>query len=174
MYLTTAAIVDKDRNILWSSPKPMSLRALKSQLKDVRSHSPAPVYLLESADDAVPTFLHLIGDLGNGDMDTEFATFEVWQSRALQIWPLESALTVLSKDSYVLAARFIAPDVAESLDDVYAATQNIDEAWNPFRPARSTSIGDVIVRRSLREGAPVASVVAPLGFAEVVFVGELD
>lgn len=34
--------------------------------------------------------------------------------------------------------------IANSLDDAYMKSQNMEEPWNTFYPCRSTSVGDVI------------------------------
>lgn len=33
---------------------------------------------------------------------------------------------------------------ADTLNEAYALSQNVDEPWNKYKPCRSTSVGDVI------------------------------
>lgn len=36
---------------------------------------------------------------------------------------------------------------AENLDDAYTKTQNLENLWNPGKPCRSVSVGDVLMER---------------------------
>lgn len=53
--------------------------------------------------------------------------------------------------------------VEEGLSQAFVQSQNIDEAWNPQKPCRSSSVGDVLMVEQ-PDGQFAAYEVMPLGF----------
>ncbi len=100
------------------------------------------------------------------------AAVEVWQA-VTPTFGFGGLPAAFEKTAFARVADVVVP-VAEgaeaapaALDAVFAATQNIDHAWRPGKPCRSTSVGDVLVYRV--DGHSQAFVVDNIGFKPVTF-----
>jgi hypothetical protein len=76
-----------------------------------------------------------------------------------------AAERVVARSDYDEVAQLDLPQPGTAaLDAAYSQTQNIDDAWRPQAPCRSTSVGDILV---LDGAHPQAFEVAMMGFEPI-------
>jgi hypothetical protein len=169
-------LVDEHSRALWVRPVPCAYELLASALRRARELTGRSVQLVcapvaaGDSDEPPEVLTDAIEQLAK-QPDASVAIVEVLLANPprfdITFKPPEETST-LSRSQFVIAARFTLLDAAEPdvlLNEVFEKSQNIEEPWNPFKPCRSTSVGDVLV---LWRGAEcVAYEVRNIGFSTV-------
>lgn len=150
------AIVNEQGKTIWvrsstSGPKVAldALKTLQTQYRNERLH------LIESIEDA-----HTGRELRQrlalpfvrakvANPEERAVVVELWHRLSL-FSPLDGdyfgtqAPERIAREEYTQAGEFLAP-ASNPLDSVFAVSQNLDRPWRPGAPARSTSVGDLLV-----------------------------
>ena len=184
MQADTLAIIDGNNQTQWTRAATAPLREAAQALAALQAQTGEPLQLIRSFVDksgaeVLVEFLTTAAHHKLKSPDDAMVTVEVWHRNPPDFFyragqPVDRAMFV-PVAHFTLPTAFthqptmaeLLPDAESALDAVYADTQNIDSAWNPAKPCRSTSVGDVLVLRSGNEKAAFA--VVSIGFAPCEF-----
>lgn len=173
MKLDAIVIVNEKNETVWVRSGTYPLSAAAKALHELgRASRESPLYIGRSFVDengkeqlfeiATPLALALHE---RPDALIEAARVEVWHARTLK---LPFALPEqIDTSEYELAGVLLLEDDKNVLEQAFRLSNNIDSVWNPAKPTRSTSVGDILVVG--RESGSSAFRVASMGFQEVVF-----
>lgn len=174
----TIDIVNASDRVFWLSTKAASMRDCMAKFDEIRAENPREtLHLVRSwAPNIGDAFefeylkpLGLASVASNSDLPG--ARLEIWHAKSMRNPP--SGENPVNKVEYTLAGRVVVPlepTDPETLEKGFEFSQNVNNPWNPLKPARSTSVGDVFVLRA--PGHPtegVAYLVRGSSFVKVMF-----
>lgn len=156
MHLDAIVIVNAANESLWVRSATYPLRSAYSAFLELSARASRTLYLLRS----------FVDDQGRevlAELATEYAAglcqgtalhalrAELWHAREPRFILPATAVEFAAED-FTIAGAVLVPTkrlhpgaLDDVLEDAYRMSQNIHEAWNPMKHARSTSVGDVVV-----------------------------
>lgn len=174
------AIVNDKNDTLWVRSATYAANLAAQALDEFRKVSYEPLTLLKSFTDAhgVEKAVELMTVWADACLEATASGAPVPSAALVEIWLDKAPMFGLGPQSDHLkpsafehVASIWVPMIEDAdvmLDKGFAASQNIDSAWKPSKPCRSSSVGDVFVLR--RAGfSPCAFRVASIGFTPVEF-----
>ncbi len=181
MKADSLAIIDENNQTQWVQSASTTLSVAASALAALQAQTSQPLLLVRSFTDKdgkeeLVEYLTEAATALTRDPHAEFATIEVWHADPPDF--MYDNLSEVQRSRYKKVALVTIPrriggsEVGDEalLDDVYSRTQNIESAWNPPKPCRSTSQGDVLVIREGSEWATAMHAVSRVGFTGCRFV----
>lgn len=174
MKLDSHIFVDANNKVLLlrEATRPLSACAADQAALSER-HKTAVFHYRSFCDEAGKEVLaELAGPLAKAAL----AVGDTVQGARVEIWhrtepDFDAPQAELTKADFNLAGVVLLAQTekpAAMLEAVYALSQNIDAPWNPAKPARSTSVGDVLELQTV-EGKQCYGI-ASLGFCKTAFV----
>lgn len=179
MKLDCISIVDEKNTTLWVRSGVYPLQQAYQALRELEARRPpaaAPGQALYLGRSFVDGFgkeqvfeLALPFVLAQQQAEVSAARVEVWHRNTLAHWFGQEVPEPLTRADYHRAGVLLVADNDYRLDQAFHFSQNLEAVWNPVKPCRSTSVGDVLVVTSGDATPTEAYAVMPFGFAAVTF-----